>query len=402
MTEKMLKHYFQSECTRGDMSPEQWETVLDRVRTTRQGRHSWNPFTWLAKRSVYTHVADDLPYSSDSRLPTDPRARLPWQRLVPTSRLAWVVTGLVLFATLGAAGFAINATLGEMLFSQVMGRWDQRSAAELTHEINMSATIEGVTVTVDRAHFEKNRIGVEYTVTGLPQSQFAVARDFELYAVLEDANAPDVRFRSAGGSGVRSDSQIEGMEVPPGTVTEVVAFDVTGAQADASGMRLSFIVSMDEMEGDGVGAIGVRMIGPFVFNFEVPFVPSTDIRVIHVGSTVEVSGVPVRLEEVTITPAEVTALIVAERTPEQRRANVGPHDVRLNVPGDWPTDSRLPEAYIVTTLGDLPDTFLARFHLNWEAKPGVWRLTVENLRGFDDFDEEVEINGLWEFHFEVP
>ena len=402
MTEKLLKHYFQREGDKGDLSPDQWETLLDRVRTTNQKRASWNPFTRLANRCGDTHVGDDLPQPSDSQRQTAPRARLTWQRLVPTSRLAWVVTGLVLFATLGAAGFAINATLGEKLFSQVMGRWNQRSAAELTHEINMSAAIEGITVTVDRAYFEKNRIGIEYTVTGLPQSRSAVPREFELYAVLEDANAPDVRFRSAGGSGVRSGSQIEGMEVPPDTVTEVVAFDVTGAQVDASGMRLSFIVSMDEMERDGDGWLGVRMIGPFVFNFEVPFVPSTDTKVIHVGSTIEDSGVPVRLEEVTTTPAEVTALIVVDRTLEQRRMNVGPADVRLNVPGEWPADRPSPEAYIVTRLGDMTDTFLARFHLNWKAAPGVWRLTVEDLRGFNDFDEEIEVKGLWEFQFEVP
>ena len=106
--------------------------------------------------------------------------------------------------------------------------------------------------------------------------------------------------------------------------------------------------------------------------------------------------------EVTITPAQVTALIVADRTPEQRQASVRPEDVMLNIPGEWPADRPLPEAYIVTTLGDMPDTSLARFHVNWEAEPDVWRLTVENLHGVDDFEEVIEVIGLWEFHFEVP
>lgn len=402
MYEEPLKRYFEQESSKGDLSAEQWEAVVDRVRTTKQKRPFWNPFLWFAKRSVAAPVEEDRPLAADPQLQADPRARLPWQRLVPASRPAWVVIVLVLLATLGAAGFAINLTLGEKLFSQVMGRWDQGSAAELTHEINMSETIEGITVTVDRAYFEKNRIGIEYTVTGLPQSPSAVPREISLYAELEDANAPYVRFRSAGGSGVRSDSQIEGMEVPPDTVIEVVAFDVTGAQADASGMRLSFIVSMDEMERVGDALLDGRMIGPFIFNFEVPFVPSRDIKVIHVGRTIEASGVPIRLEEVTITPAEVTALLVVNRTPEQRRANVSPHHVTLNVPGEWPDDTPLPRAYILTRLGDFPDTFLARFHLNWEAEPGAWRLKVENLRGVDDLENEVEVKGLWEFHFEVP
>ena len=398
MNEELLNIYFEQEGAKGDLSPDQWGTVLNAVRTTNQKRGSWSPFTWIAARKAVADGRDDLTSSRDSQLQADQRPRSSWQRLIPASRLGWVAYGLVLFAMLGAVGYAISPTLGERLFSQVMGRWDQDYTVEFSKEINIKETIEGVTVTVDRAYFDKNRIGIEYTVTGLPQSHSVVPREFEIYAVLEDANAPDVRFRSAGGSGVRSDSQIEGMEAPPDTMTEVVAFDVTGAQADASGMRLSLVVSVDESARDGDGSLPVRTIGPFVFNFKVPFVPSTDIRVIHVGSTIEVSGVRVRLEEVTITPAQVTALIVADRTPEQRQASVRPGHVVLNVPGEWSADSPLPEAYIVTTLGDMPDTFLARFHLNWEVEPGVWRLTVENLRGFDDF----EVIGLWEFHFQVP
>ena len=403
MYEESLKRYFELESSKGDLSAEQWEAVLDRVRMTKQKRPFWHQFTWSAARRRGAHTGEALPHSTDSQSQAGPRPLLPWQRLVPASRPAWVVIGLVLVATLGAAGYAFGPTLGERLFSQVLDRWEQDYAAELSHEINMRETRQGVTVEVDRAYFERNRIGIEYTVAGLPQSRTGDSREFELYAELADARNASTRFRSAGGSGVRSDSQIEGMEVPPDTVTEVVAFDVTGAQADASGMRLSFVVSVDEMVGGGGDVLlRERTIGPFVFNFEVPFVPSTDIRVIHVGRAVEVSGVRVRLEEVTITPAEVTALIVADRTPEQRRANVRPEGVMLNVPGDWPADSPLPEAYVVTTLGDLPDTFLARFHLNWEAEPGTWRLMVENLRGVDDFENEIEVIGLWEFHFEVP
>ena len=70
------------------------------------------------------------------------------------------------------------------------------------------------------------------------------------------------------------------------------------------------------------------------------------------------------------------------------------------MPGEWPTDSPPPWAYVVTTLGDVPDTFLARFHVYWEVKSGKWKLTVENLRGAGDPDEA--LNGPWVFHFQVP
>ena len=133
-----------------------------------------------------------------------------------------------------SASYAISPTLGEKLFSGVTGRWDQEHRMELSKAINMRETIDGITVTVDRAYFDSNRIGVEYTVTGLPQSDsisqspLQGSRVLEPETALMDAGNPGVRFRSASGRGVRADSQIKGMEVPPDTIKEVVGFDVTG------------------------------------------------------------------------------------------------------------------------------------------------------------------------------
>ena len=346
----------------------------------------------------------DLWPSLNSRLQAEQRARSPWQRLVPTSRLGWVAVGLALFMTLGAVSYAVSPTLGQKLFSQIMGRWGQDYNAEQSHGINLSKTIEGITVTVDHAYFDNNKIGIEYTVSGLPASASEGPPRFEPRATLMDArdpNAPQLGLPSAGGTGVRADSQIKGMEVPPDVVKEVVGFDVTEAQVDASGMQLLFVVSVAEFVPNGNLLQHERTIGPFIFNFGVPFVPRKDIRVIQVGSTVEVAGVPVRLEEVTITPASVKALIRVNRSPEQVRVGLKPGVVMLRVPGQWPSDKPLPEAYVVTTLGDIPDTFLARFHVYWEVEPGEWTLTVDNLRGTSDAGDIV-VSGSWVFRFQVP
>ncbi len=346
----------------------------------------------------------DLWPSIHSRLQAERRARSSWQQLVPTTRLGWVAVGLALFMILGAMGYAVGTTLGEQLFSQIMGRWGEEYRAELSHEINMSETIGGITAIVERAHFDNNRIGIEYTVSGLPVSASKGTHLFEAEAQLRDARdpfSPQLGFPSAGGSGVRADSQIEGMEVPPDVVKEVIGFDVTEAQVDASGMQLLFVVSVAESVQDGNVLRHERTIGPFFFNFAVPFVPRKDIRVIQVGSTMEVAGVSVRLEEVTITPAEVKALLRVDRSQEQVRMGLKPGVVILRVPGEWPSDEPLPWAYVVTTLGDMPDTFLARFHVHWELEPGEWTLTVDNLMGTSDDGDEL-VRGPWVFRFQVP
>ena len=397
MDEERLKRYFEMEGSIGDLAPQQWEIILNQVKAQRQRRFSWSLFTWFAS---LLHVADnsgDLSPSTNPQSLSNERAWSARQRLIPASRLGWVAVGIVLLTTLGAAGYVGSQTLGDKLFSQIIGRWGEDYRSELSHEINLSETIEEITVTVDRAHFDSNRIGIEYTVTGLPRSRSP--SEFELQAELMDAGNPSVRFRGAGGSGVRWDSQIRGMEVPADTVKEVAGFDVTGARTDSSGMQLLFVVSVDEYEWDGSLWLRDRMIGPFKFNFAVPFVPSTDKRVVRVGSIVEASGVPVRLEEVTITPAEMTALIRVDRTAEQRWAGVHPGHVTLSVPGEWVSGTPQPTAYVVTTLGDTPDYFLARFRVNWDVEPGEWTLTVENLQGaFDAYD----LDGPWVFQFDVP
>ena len=346
----------------------------------------------------------DLWPSIYSRLQAEQRARSSWQRLVTTWRLRWAAVGLALFMTLGAVGYAVGPTLGEKLFSQVMGRWGEDYKEDLSHEINLSKTIEGISVTVDRAYFDNNRIGIEYTVSGLPASASEGPPRFEPQATLMDARdptSPQLGFPMAGGSGVRADSQIKGLEVPPDVVKEVVGFDVTEAQADASGMQLLFVVSVAEPVWEGNVSWQERTIGPYIFNFGVPFVPRKDIRVIQVGSTVEVAGVSVRLEEVTITPAAVKALLRVSRSPEQVRMGLKPMLVMLRVPGEWPSDKPLPEAYVVTTLGDIPNTSLARFHVHWEVEPGEWTLTVTNLYGTSDDGDQV-VNGPWVFRFQVP
>ena len=191
MNEELLNIYFEQEGAKGDLSPDQWGTVLNAVRTTNQKRGSWSLFTWIAARKAVADGRDDLTSSRDSQLQADQRPRSSWQRLIPASRLGWVAYGLVLFAMLGAVGYAISPTLGERLFSQVIGRWGQDQVAELPHEINMWESIEGVTVTVDRAYFENNRIGIEYTVTGSAAISIPkVPREFEIYAVARGRQCP--------------------------------------------------------------------------------------------------------------------------------------------------------------------------------------------------------------------
>ena len=117
MQEKLLKHFFGREAPRGDLSREQWETVLSYVRTQRQRRPFWGFFQLFSSRRQSQYDGRDRRPSMSS----PPQARRQWPSIgqppVPSARpngigsgasLAWTAVGtLLIAATLAAMGFAL-------------------------------------------------------------------------------------------------------------------------------------------------------------------------------------------------------------------------------------------------------------------------------------------------------
>ena len=60
MHEKLLQHYFEQENSEGDLSPEQWETVLGHVKTQKQRRSSWGLLAPLTARGAVPAIAATL------------------------------------------------------------------------------------------------------------------------------------------------------------------------------------------------------------------------------------------------------------------------------------------------------------------------------------------------------
>ena len=60
MHEKLLQHYFEQENSEGDLSPEQWETVLGHVKTQKQRRSSWGLMAPFTARGAVPAIAATL------------------------------------------------------------------------------------------------------------------------------------------------------------------------------------------------------------------------------------------------------------------------------------------------------------------------------------------------------
>jgi len=148
-----------------------------------------------------------------------------------------------------------------------------------------------------------------------------------------------------------------------------------------------------ELEPMPVGAI----VGPFTFDFSVPFIPSRAIEVQH---TVEVAGVAVRLERIVITPSETRAFLCFEPPDGDGKewtpiARLDAAIARLDAAGESvPTVSETGEE------GCYSCDFFAPLH----DQRGEWTLTVTELVGFDLTPpyEQTRLAGPWVFHFRVP
>ena len=330
-----------------------------------------------------------------------------WARVVPATRLGWAFLALALFLAFGAVAYAVPPVVGQ-LFRQESGlRYIEQ--ANLVQELNLSQTVDGVTVTLERGYADANRVVIGFTIKG-PNGQRYEARHLTLTA------AAGTVFPGTSHYGVTGRSDILKVSLPPGEGAYALAFDaaaVTGAPKelelrlvmeleefvlppDAPSLSPTLAVSPAEPPEPMVvellpmpeGAI----VGPFTFDFSVPFIPG---RTVEVQQTAEAAGVAVTLQRVVVTPSQTRATLCFD-----------------------PPDGGSKEWLLITAGGgqDLSGGAVSQLSGTGEechrviylcalaGRSGMWTLTVTELVGFDLAQpyEQTRLAGPWVFRFRVP
>ena len=203
--------------------------------------------------------------------------------------LRWAFLSLILVVALTATAYA-GSPVVRKLFQQM---WPGANESGLVQNINLSQTINGVTVTLENAYADANRIFVGFTVKDTAK------RYIPHQMKLTDATGTE--FPGQLGMGVGGQSDILGMELPPGEGSSIWQFDAAAVKGMPQELNLSFETYFSPMTKHA----GPR-IGPFTFDFTMPFVAG---QVIWVDQTAEADGVLVTLEKVVITPSETRAFI---------------------------------------------------------------------------------------------
>ncbi len=359
-------------------------------------------------------VADNVDLWPAIRARVQPQRHLSrWMQLIPATRLGWAVLALTLFLTLGAVTYALAPIVMNRLFQQEAGLRHVEQA-NMVQELNLSQTVNGVTVTLERAYADANRIVVGFTIKSPPGQRYH-ARHLTL------TDAAGTVFPSTVGYGAAGQSDIFNVSLPPGEGAYILSFDAAAVEGAPEELDLRLVMELEELvlptnapeapptsdspPAEPPDSMVVMLeplptptiVGTLTFDFSVPFIPG---RVAEVNQTVEAAGVAVCLERVVVTPSETRAYLRFD-PPGGAETRWTPIAL-LKAPGDGDEES---ESYFAYSGNDDPPFYRYGFLAPLYDRHGEWTLTVTELVGTDLSQipsEDVRLAGPWVFRFRVP
>ncbi|MDD5537379.1 MAG: DUF4179 domain-containing protein [Candidatus Omnitrophica bacterium] len=309
-----------------------------------------------------------------------------WSGLMPKTRLAWALVSVLILLLIGGTVYGASSLVRE-LFQRLATDVEK---AGLAQELDLGQTIGGVTVKLERAYADSNVVLVGFTVSG-PKERY---------------HANIGKLSTADGQEI---SGMLGMGVVPGSsfvlgswpesqrAAIITAFDASSIKGASSqlGLRLETSVADSPIPGENQASIG-----PFIFDFKVPFHAG---KVISINQTVEAAGVPVTLERVIISPWATQAVF----------SFYPPYDNILDRPLLVASVQPAGGDSVNSGLGKTQEAASAEFFIgDLTAKSGEWTITVKELvfppkptgqkTEVHPASDTKRLAGPWFFQFQVP
>ncbi|MBN1367730.1 MAG: zf-HC2 domain-containing protein [Dehalococcoidales bacterium] len=209
--------------------------------------------------------------------------------LIPQTRLAWILLPFIILLAGGTVYAATTIVKG--LFNQYA---EQIENAGLAQVMDINKTIDGVTVSLERAYADSNAVIVGYSINGPKNNYFAIPAKLST----DDGNL----LQGMIGFNIVEDSDMILGDWRPGEHAAVLmSYDASSIEGTPKEINLHLEVNVDinieisTLTGETDG----NSVGPFIFNFTVPFHGGKNIVL---NQTVETSGYAITLERAVITP----------------------------------------------------------------------------------------------------
>jgi hypothetical protein len=323
-------------------------------------------------------VPDDLDLWSAIRARVTPRHRSRWVHLRPTTRPVWALLVLALCLALGAGAWAVSPIVDRLF--RVDPGLNHVGQAGLGQDLALNQVVDGVTVTLERAYADANRIAIGLSVHGSYVLGYDLAR-------VTLSNKHDGTFPLSMGTGVKGQSDVLELELPPGAGAHVLSFDASTLQGAPSTLDLHLVVEVARSPLP----LSQHVIGPFIFDFSLPLNPG---QVVDVRQRVTAASVDIELRHAVVTPSE-TQILLCLGAPSEKGTSWGAISTLRTeteqADGVW---VRIAEEGCALH-GFLPPLY---------DQPGEWTLTVTELVVQDRVQPggPTRIAGPWVFHFRVP
>lgn len=305
-----------------------------------------------------------------------------WAGLIPKTRIGWVAAVIGALLMVGAGAYAV-----EQLLQISDPGLEAANTANLVVHFNETQTIGDVSVTLEYAYADANRLAIAYHGTASVPANTATSVGFTQVSLSDDQGREyDQILFGGGGGGGGGDANSEYVTVSFGLVDNYATSMITDAP-EALNLRLELMVgdmgSGMMPSGDGAGDVPTpevtvepfTPVGPFIFEFTIPFNPGL---VMDGPQTVTAADIPMTLNRVVVTPSLTRLELCFVQPPIDSTAPYWVPVVSLTINGE--------EAVPATEIGRdamAADTDSGCVHYNIPValhdQPGEWVLNVEKL-----------------------
>jgi hypothetical protein len=304
-----------------------------------------------------------------------------WSILIPKTRLAWALVPVIFLLF---AGVVYGAVAGVQRLFELWA--PDVETAGLSTPLNMSQTIDGITITLERAYADSNIILIGWSVEGA-----------------EGLNA------AFGGTIITSD----GLKIRPSvgmfavpdkalgfsghaTIWQFDGSTIVGAPSELS-LKLDISPIIFRLPDEEARANAEH----YIFIFTLPFYAG---KVIDVNQTIEAAGIPITLEKVVVSPSATRVFL--RLYPPYDRSEVG--ELSLMFPsGTSYSDSA--NKFTISSHEDSGE-LVRCFSGNFTNQTGEWILSIKEIIDLNDpsyagnhpASDTKRVSGPWVFHFRVP
>ncbi len=320
-------------------------------------------------------------------------------RYRPITRLARIALTIVALLMVSGVAYAISPILRQLF--QTDPGLQHVEETDLVQPFHLSQTNADLTITVEQAYADSNRITIGYTLEA-PEGRHYKPRKEKL-TWLPDTDLPPTIGHGDGTGGYNLSFNTRAIEGNPRHLDlRLEMYAEEFIYPPEFKKLLDQYGSVEEIPEDQLVGLPAltrgNEVGPFIFNFSIPFL---SYQTLSIEQTVEAAGARVQLVEIEIAPSQTQAILCV--TPPAEGAGYV----------DW-----IPIITLTTGSGrevsgggsqvisekDQEICHQLFFPHPLADQPGEWTLTVTELVGFshEDPDRQMRPAGPWVFKFTVP